>query len=100
MKYCNDIWFTDARPPDPAIDQTLFTNPPMVHAPGCTKATIDGPTLSFPCPSTRPVAVGKANIGPAPQINLFGLAGEKKKVGVMSPKPKTPAWAWTSWAAK
>jgi hypothetical protein len=53
--------------------------------------TIEGPMLSFPCSRTLLVAVGKTNTGPAPQINLCGLAGDKKKVGLMSPKPKTPA---------
>src|SRR5580700_4650087 len=100
MKYCNDICFTSARSDGPATDQMLFTSAPMVQGPGCASTTIDGPMLSFPCPRTRPVAVGKANIGPAPQITLCGLAGEKKNVGVMSPKPNTPAWACTSIAAR
>src|SRR5690348_4993697 len=95
MKYCNDIWFTRPRSDGPATDQILFTNAPTVHGPGCTNATMEGPMLSFPCPSTRPVAVGKANMGPAPQLILCGLAGEKKNVGVMSPNPSTPAWACT-----
>ena len=33
--------------------------------------------LSFPCPSTLLVAVGRTNTGPAPQISLCGAAGEK-----------------------
>src|SRR5215472_4938106 len=72
----------------------------MVHLPGCTKATIEGPMLSFPCPKTLLVAVGKTNTGPAPQINLFGLVAKMKKVGVMSPNPNTPAFCCTFWAAQ
>src|SRR5580704_3086506 len=100
MKYCNDIWFTSARSDGPATDQTVFTSAPTVHGPGCTNATIDGPMLSFPCPSTFPVAVGKVNIGPVAQITLCGLTSDMKNVGVMSPNPSTPAWACTSVAAK
>jgi len=56
--------------------------------------------LSFPCPKNSLVAVGKTNTGPAAQISLCGLAGERKNVGVMSPKPNTPALFCTAWAAK
>lgn len=36
------------------------------------------------------VAVGNWKIGPTPQINLWGLLGESKNVGCMSPSPETP----------
>jgi hypothetical protein len=37
--------------------------------------------LSFPCPRTLLVAVGRTNTGPAPQISLCGFEGEKDAVG-------------------
>jgi hypothetical protein len=40
------------------------------------------------------VAVGITNAGPAPQITLPGLEGEKKKVGFMSPSPYSPPVFW------
>ena len=36
------------------------------------------------------MAVGNAQAGPTPQMSLPGLAGERKKVGLMSPKPNSP----------
>lgn len=38
--------------------------------------------LNFPCPRILFVAVGMTNAGPAPQINLPGLDGEMKSVGI------------------
>jgi hypothetical protein len=43
--------------------------------------------LNFPLPIKESVAVGKVNVGPTPQINSPGFAGEKKNVGLMSPSP-------------
>ena len=43
--------------------------------------------LHLPLPRSRSVAVGKVKVGPKPQINSPGLAGEKKKVGLKSPNP-------------
>src|ERR1700733_15870740 len=91
MKYCSIIWFTAERLPDPATDHTLFTSAPIVHGPGCVKATTEGPMLSFPCPSTLLVAVGSTNAGPAPRISLCVFAGVRKKVGFISPNPDNPA---------
>jgi hypothetical protein len=44
-------------------------------------------------PLTQLVGGGRGitNVGPAPQINLPGFAGEKKNVGFMSPKPEVPS---------
>src|ERR1700733_8300122 len=91
MKYCSIIWFTAERLPDPATDHTLFTSAPIVHGPGCVKATTEGPMLSFPCPSTLLVAVGSTNAGPAPRIILAVFPGVGKKVGFISPSPDPPA---------
>src|SRR5215471_19581914 len=44
--------------------------------------------LNFAEPSGVAVAVGKLNEGPTPQISSAALAGEKKKVWLMSPRPK------------
>ncbi len=46
--------------------------------------------LNFPCPRTVLVAVGKTIAGPTPQMIFPGLAGERKKVGLMSPMPYSP----------
>ena len=54
------------------------------------RATTEGPKLNFPCPRTLLVAVGKTIAGPAPQMIFPGLAGERKKVGLMSPMPYSP----------
>ena len=43
--------------------------------------------LNLPLPIRESVAVGKVNVGPTPQINSPGFAGEKKNVGLMSPSP-------------
>ena len=50
MKYWSSIWLTDGRLPEPATDQTLFTRLTIVHLPGCTNTTADGPILNLPCP--------------------------------------------------
>src|SRR5580704_11069013 len=46
--------------------------------------------LNFPCPRIWLVAVGITNAGPPPQISLPGLAGDRKNVGFISPKPYWP----------
>src|SRR5216684_8348855 len=81
MKYWSSIWFTGA---------------PIVHCPGCTRATTEGPALHLPWPRTLFVAVGRMKDGPMPQISLPGLAGERKKVGLMSPRPITPRFRWVT----
>ncbi len=90
MKYWSVIWLTAGRLPEPAKDQTLLTRTPRVQWPGCRSATTEGPTLTLPWPRRLLVAVGKAQAGPTPQMSLPGLAGERKKVGLMSPKPNSP----------
>jgi len=39
-------------------------------------------------PSSDPVAVGSVNVGPTPQMNSPGFAGDRKNEGLMSPSPK------------
>ena len=39
-------------------------------------------------PSALAVAVGKSKVGPTPQISPLALAGEKKKLWLISPRPK------------
>src|SRR5574342_1352976 len=51
-------------------------------------ATADGPRLYLPAPRRRSVAVGKVKVGPTPQINAPGFAGDRKSVGLTSPMPK------------
>src|SRR5262245_4831079 len=53
-----------------------------------TNPTADGPALHFSVPSRESVAVGNVNAEPRPQVNLPGLAGERNRVGLMSPRPK------------
>src|SRR5258708_10657193 len=91
MKYCSKNWLTGGRLPEPATDQMLFARTPNVQWPGCVSATADGPIPSFPCPRNVLVAVGNWKTGPTPQINLPGFAGDRKRVGNISPKPNTPA---------
>ncbi len=52
------------------------------------KPTAAGPILHLPLPRLRLVAVGNVSVGPAPQMNLLGLEGEKKNDGLISPNPK------------
>src|SRR5260221_11318378 len=75
MKYWSSIWLTDGRLPEPATDQTLFTRLTIVHLPGCTNTTADGPMLNLPCPRTWSVAVGIVYAGPIPNISFPGLRG-------------------------
>src|SRR5574341_227659 len=51
------------------------------------RPTAAGPALHLPLPSRESVAVGNVNVGPTPQISLLGLAGERKNVGLRSPRP-------------
>src|SRR5260370_1116443 len=90
MKYWSSIWFTAGLSDSPAKFQTLFTSAPNVQCPGCVRATTDGPPLHLPWPRALFVAVGRMKDGPVPQISLPGLAGERKKVGLASPRPVTP----------
>ena len=47
-----------------------------------------GPADHFAVPSTGFALVGSTNTGPAPQMNLPGLAGEKNTEATMSPMPE------------
>ena len=51
-------------------------------------ATAAGPMLHWLVPSRESVAVGRVNVGPAPQMSLPGFAGDRKNVGLRSPSPK------------
>src|SRR5260370_38381314 len=93
-KYWSSIWFTAGLSECPAKFQTSFATAPIVQCPGCTRATTDGPALHLPWPRTLLVAVGRRKAGPMPQISLPGLTGERKKVGLMSPRPITPRFVW------
>src|SRR5260370_2820574 len=93
MKYCRVIEFTSARLEGPGTDHRLLTSTPRVHFPGCTNATTAGPILNFPVPRTSSEAVGRRNVGPAPQMIFPAFAGERKKDGLRSPKPKVPCCA-------
>src|ERR1700733_3654878 len=90
MKYCSSIWFTAGLCEEPTIEKTLLTKTPRVQGPGWVRATSDGPMLNFPWPTSALVAVGITIVGPVPQINLPGFAGDRKNVGFMSPKPDCP----------
>src|SRR5262245_532206 len=52
-----------------------------------TSPTAEGPMLHLPLPSRLLLAVGNVMVGPAPQINLLDLDGDRKNVGLMSPIP-------------
>src|SRR5262245_32717012 len=60
---------------------------PTTHGPCMVSATAVGPRLNFPIPSSEAVAVGIVNVGPTPQMNAPGLAGDRKSEGLMSPIP-------------
>src|SRR5271157_3095485 len=100
MKYCSNIWLTGGRLPEPATDQTLLTSAPIVQCSGCASATNEGPMLNLPCPRMSLVAVGITNVGPAPQITLPGLNGDRKNVGFMSPKPNSPPVGWLGYGCQ
>jgi hypothetical protein len=46
------------------------------------------PASHLPLPSTEAVAVGNVSVGPTPQISLPEFAGERNRLGLMSPSPK------------
>src|ERR1700728_1823827 len=90
MKYCRVMEFTSGRLPEPATDQRLLISTPRVHFPGCTSATMAGPTQNFPVPRTLSDAVGMRNVGPAPQMSFPGCAGDRKNDGFISLIPNVP----------
>lgn len=71
---------TSGRLEEPPNDVRLLTNAPIVHFPGCTKATIAGPGHHLPAPRLSFVAVGRSTAGPAPQVSLVRFAGAKENV--------------------
>src|SRR5262245_25106758 len=73
--------------PQPAKDHCWLASAPTTHGPSMKRPTADGPILHLPVPSRLLLAVGNVMVGPAPQINLLGLDGDRKKVGLMSPIP-------------
>jgi hypothetical protein len=62
---------------------------PKTHGPYIDSATAVGPAPHFPWPSASSVALGNWKMGPTPQINLPGPAGERKSDCWMSPRPNT-----------
>src|SRR6185503_11838437 len=72
----------------PAKDHCWLASAPSTQGPSMNRATAAGPILHLPLPRLRLVAVGNVIVGPAPQINLLGLEGEKKNEGLISPNPK------------
>jgi hypothetical protein len=54
------------------------------------RATKAGPIEYLPCVSVLSVPVGNTKVGPMPQmIPCVGCLGEKKKLGLMSPRPNS-----------
>jgi len=81
------IWLTSWWP-QPATDHCWLASAPITQWPCIVNATAAGPMLYLPAPSRRSVAVGNVKVGPAPQINAPGFAGDRKSVGLMSPMRK------------
>ena len=53
-------------------------------------ATKVGPIEYLPCVSVLSVPVGNTKVGPMPQMMpCVGCLGEKKKLGLMSPRPNS-----------
>src|SRR4029077_16470779 len=73
--------------PHPANDHWLFASAPITQCPGMVSNTRPGPALHFPLPSSESVAVGNVIVGPTPQISLPEFAGERNRLGLMSPSP-------------
>src|SRR6516165_470982 len=73
--------------PHPAYDHWLFANAPITQCPGMVSTTSAGPASHLPLPSTEAVAVGNVSVGPTPQISLPEFAGERNRLGLMSPSP-------------
>src|SRR5438034_8567906 len=71
----------------PAYDHWLFPRAPTTHGPSMKRPTTLGPMLNLPLPRILLLAVGNVNVGPTPQIRCSDLAGDRKKVGLMSPSP-------------
>ena len=60
---------------------------PNTQWPGVASRTRLGPALHFPLPSSESEAVGNVIVGPTPQISLLAFAGEKNRLGLISPSP-------------
>src|SRR6201987_1479660 len=73
--------------PHPANDHWLFASAPITQCPGVVSTTNAGPASPLPLPSSESVAVGNVIVGPTPQISLPEFAGERNRLGLMSPSP-------------
>src|SRR4051812_13251290 len=90
MKGWSVMALTESRCSLPAKDQTLLTRTPRTHGPWIVSATKVGPAAYLPDVRFLPVPVGKTKVGPIPQIMPFvGCLGEKKKLGLTSPRPNS-----------
>src|SRR6516162_5615110 len=96
MKGCISNWLTSGRFEGPATDHIWSANAPISHGFGITSATAAAPMLNLPEPSAVVVAVGKSKVGRTPQIRPVVLAGEKKKLWLISPRPKWELLNWPS----
>src|SRR5271165_3532127 len=77
-----------ARNPSTVRDiAALFARAPITQCPGVVSTTTVGPALHLPFPSSESVSVGNVIVGPTPQSSLPEFAGEKKRLGLMSPRP-------------
>src|SRR6516225_10008693 len=88
MKGCISSWLTSGWFEEPATDHSWCAKAPIRNGFGITSATAAGPMLNLAEPSAVAVAVGKSKVGPTPQIRPVALAGEKKKLWLISPRPK------------
>src|SRR3954453_730806 len=81
---------TDSRLLLPATDQTLLTSTPSTQGPSMVRATKVGPREYFPAVRVLSVPVGNTAVGPMPQMMpCVACLGEKKKLGLMSPRPNS-----------
>src|SRR5262245_18977783 len=67
----------------------LFASTPYTHGLPWSRwsTTNDGPSPQFLFPSSALVFVGSWTTGPAPQIHLPGLTGDRNAVNTVSPRP-------------
>src|SRR5215213_2586410 len=79
---------TESRLLLPATDQTLLTSTPSTQGPSIVRATKVGPSEYLPDVRVLSMPVGKTAVGPMPQIMpCVGCFGEKKKLGLITPRP-------------
>src|SRR5215204_7518488 len=79
---------TESRLLLPATDQTLLTSTPSTHGPSIVRATKVGPSEYLPAVRVLSVPLGNTTVGPTPQMMpCVGCFGEKKKLGLISPRP-------------